>query len=221
MFDEWTVWQICDSAFPTGALAHSAGLEAAWQAGEIGSDNDLSHWTGAMLRQAAAGAIPIVSAAWAAPESVESLDQLSESFLLNHVANRASRAQGQAFLMACSKTFDSPAIQQLAATTRELRLAGHWAPVMGATCRALRLPRQRTCEMFLFLALRGAVSAAVRLGIVGPLQAQNLQHRLAAPLTPLAERFSGLPPESVAQTAPLADLLQGTQDRLYSRLFIS
>jgi hypothetical protein len=28
-------WQIVDSAFPTGAFAHSFGLEAAWQQGEM------------------------------------------------------------------------------------------------------------------------------------------------------------------------------------------
>src|SRR6187200_2389650 len=132
MNGDWVVWQICDSAFPTGALAHSAGLEAAWQAGEIAGAQDLSAWVAATLRQAAAGAVPLVSAAWVAPENLESLDSLCESFLLNHVANRASRAQGQAFLMACSRAFDSVAVQQMVAAVRRRRLAGHWAPVFGA-----------------------------------------------------------------------------------------
>ncbi len=32
---EWLTWQIVDSAFPTGAFAHSCGLESAWQQGEV------------------------------------------------------------------------------------------------------------------------------------------------------------------------------------------
>ena len=32
---DWLTWQVVDSAFPTGAFAHSYGLEAAWQQGEV------------------------------------------------------------------------------------------------------------------------------------------------------------------------------------------
>ena len=38
---DWFTWQIIDSAFPTGAFAHSYGLEAAWQHGEIGGPAQL------------------------------------------------------------------------------------------------------------------------------------------------------------------------------------
>jgi urease accessory protein len=221
MWCDWTIWQICDSAFPSGAFAHSGGLEAAWQAGEVDGALKLTEWMRAALRQSASGGVPIVAAAWATPESLEALDRLSETFLLNHVANRASRAQGQAFLMACAKAFDSEAVRRLAATLRERRLAGHWAPVFGAAARALELPRRQACELFLFLALRGAVSSAVRLGIVGPLQGQRLQHEVSAPLADLVDRYIDQPPQSAAQTAPLPDLLQATHDRLYSRLFVS
>ena len=32
---DWLTWQVVDSAFPTGAFAHSFGLESAWQQGEV------------------------------------------------------------------------------------------------------------------------------------------------------------------------------------------
>ena len=38
---EALVWQLVDSAFPTGAFAHSLGLEAAWHHGEVASRDDL------------------------------------------------------------------------------------------------------------------------------------------------------------------------------------
>jgi urease accessory protein len=215
------VWQLCDSAFPAGALAHSNGLEAAWQAGEVVGTDGLDLWARANLGQAAAAAVPLASAAWSEPDALPTLDAWYDAFLLNHVANRASRVQGQAFLMACERAFDTQPIQRVAAVVREGRLAAHWALVLGATGRALGLSRRQTCRLLLFLSLRGAVSSAVRLGIVGPLEGQKLQHRLAVTLNDLVRRHVGTPVESVAQTAPLVDLLQGTQDRLYSRLFIS
>ena len=35
MTSDWLFWQLADSAFPTGGFAHSWGLEAAWQSGEV------------------------------------------------------------------------------------------------------------------------------------------------------------------------------------------
>ena len=38
---DWLTWQIVDSAFPTGVFAHSWGLEAAWQQGEVDDVDEL------------------------------------------------------------------------------------------------------------------------------------------------------------------------------------
>jgi urease accessory protein len=221
MDTDWITWQLCDSAFPAGALAHSAGLEAAWQQGEVAGVEGLAEWITAALRQTAGGLIPVVAAAWAGDPPLKDVDALCDSFLLNHVANRASRSQGQALMMACGKTFEAESVRRLAETMKRDGLHGHYAAVFGAAGRALEIPRRQTCELFMFLALRGAISSAVRLGVVGPLQGQNLQHRLGREAPGMVTRCIDLPLDSVAQTAPLADLLQGTQDRLYSRLFIS
>jgi len=237
---DWIAWQLCDSAFPAGGLAHSGGLEAAWQAGAVRSPAELEQWLDAALRQAAHGAVPLVAAAWdvdaskvpfdsrSQPDSrsLAELDAICDAFLLNHVANRASRAQGQALLMACARTFEDVAgvrqvTDEMARAVRDGPMAGHYPVVFGVICKALGLPARRACEMFLFLALRGAVSSAVRLGIVGPLQGQKLQRKLVGLAGALVDRCIDTPADDIVQTAPIADLLQATQDRLYSRLFVS
>ena len=47
----------------------------------------------------------------------------------------------------------------------------------GAACRMLDLELEQSVRLFLYLTLRSFVSAAVRLGIVGPLEGQALQWR--------------------------------------------
>jgi urease accessory protein len=221
MNTDWISWQLCDSAFPAGALAHSAGLEAAWQHGEVAGAEALFDWTSSALRNAGRGAVPVVGAAWSGDVPLAEVDALCDAFLLNHVANGASRSMGQALLMACVRAFDSDAVREVRERVGGHGLAGHYAPVFGALGQALGLSRRRTCELFLFLTLRGVMSSAVRLGIVGPLQAQGLQHRLAARLAEWAGEWMELNLDDLAQTAPLADLMQATQERLYSRLFVS
>ncbi|MDB5298917.1 MAG: ureF [Phycisphaerales bacterium] len=212
--------QLADSTFPSGGFAHSGGLEAAWQQGRVTAES-LQGFVLAHLQQTASAAMPFVAAAYREPRQLAQWDAQCGAFLNNHVANRASRAQGQAFLMAATRAFAVEEVTRLGAEVRSLRMAGHLAPVFGAACKALSLDEIATLRLFLFLSLRGQVSAAVRLGVIGPLAGQAMQFRLS----PLAERLiSGAQHTSVdeaAQTAPLLDILQGAQDRLYSRLFQS
>src|SRR5258706_16023423 len=101
------LWQLADSAFPTGGFAHSAGLEAAWQHGEVRNRGELVSFIEAGLQQLGQAALPFVTAAFDAPEKLAEFDQLCDAFTTNHVTNRASRAQGRAFFKAGERIFKS------------------------------------------------------------------------------------------------------------------
>ena len=203
---DWLAWQVVDSAFPVGAFAHSWGLEAAWQAGHVTDDAALRRFLTESIRQAGWSALPVMSAAHRTPERLEELDELTHAFLVNDVANRASRVQGRTLAATADRVWPSPAMTGLGARVQATR--GHLAEEVA----------QRAV---LHGAARGILSAAVRLGIVGSYRAQRLQHAAATRLDATLERCRGLPPEAICQTAPLIDLLQGAHDRLYSRLFQS
>lgn len=213
---DWLLWQLADSALPTGGFAHSSGLEAAWQNGEVVTGADLADWLQAGLRQVGRGSLPFVTEAHAEPNRFPELDQLCDAFLLNHVANRASRTQGRALLATARKAFalSGPRVPLLSCSF-------HLAPSFGVIARELEIPRDSAAGLFLFWHLRGAVAGAVRLGIIGPLEAQRLQYRLSFAAEAVLVRCARLRTADVAQTAPLLEIWQGTQDRLYSRLFQS
>src|SRR5258708_29349492 len=103
--NDWLLWQLADSAFPTGGFAHSGGLEAAWQHGEVRDRNDLSTFIEASLSQFGHGSFPLILAAHRHPDKFPELDRLCENFTTNHVANRASRLQGQALLSSARRIF--------------------------------------------------------------------------------------------------------------------
>jgi urease accessory protein len=214
--NDWLVWQLVDSAFPTGGFAHSLGLEAAWQHGEVRNRTDLLSFTEAGLHQLGHAALPFVMAAFDGPEKLGEFDQLCDAFTTNHVANRASRAQGRAFLTAVERVFNSKFKIQNSKSS-----CMHFAPVFGACLRGLELSRGTAGRMFFFNHLRGVLAAAVRLNIVGPMEAQMLQQRAAAKAEEILTRCESLKLDDLAQTSPLLDLWQGAQDRLYSRLFQS
>ena len=209
---DWLLWQLMDSAFPTGGFAHSAGLEAAWQHGEIRHRDHLLSFAEAGLLQLGHAALPFVTTAHAEPDRVAELDRLCDVFTSNHVANRASRLQGRAFLTAAQKIFEvslseSPFL--------------HIAPVFGASLRQLNVTGETAARLFFFSHLRSVLAAAVRLNIVGPMEAQILQRRLSPVADKIIADCGALTVDDIAQTSPLLDLWQGAQDRLYSRLFQS
>ncbi|HEY5040514.1 MAG TPA: hypothetical protein VIK53_00765, partial [Verrucomicrobiae bacterium] len=85
---DFTLWQLADSAFPTGGFAHSLGLEAAWQHGEVRNRTELVSFIEAGLQQLGHAALPFVMAAFDEPEKLGEFDQLCDVFTTNHVANR-------------------------------------------------------------------------------------------------------------------------------------
>lgn len=208
----WLVWQLVDSAFPAGGFAHSFGLEAAWQQGEVDGAS-LPAFVRDAIAQAGHGGLPFVMAAHDDPRSLALIDERCDAFLRNPVANRASRVQGRAWAGTVSRSFPSADVRAIGFR--------HFAPVFGASLRALGVERDETARMFLFGTARGTLSAAVRLGIVGTNEAQRVLAERGEDLDRIIRRCGDLVIDDAAQTSPLVDLWQASHDRLYSRLFQS
>ncbi|HEY4014418.1 MAG TPA: urease accessory UreF family protein [Polyangiaceae bacterium] len=217
----WRVLQLADSAFPAGGFAHSAGLEAASHLGEARSPARLDGFVRAHLWNVGTASLPFVGAAHDAPRDVWALDARVDAFLTHHVANRASRTQGRAFAATCARVFDDPFLAALASGARAREATAHHGPIFGAALAAIGIGRRDTLALHMYLALRGVASAAVRLGLAGPLEAQRLQERHAATLDHVLGDCAALGPDAAASSAPLLDVLGATHDRLYARLFQS
>jgi urease accessory protein len=216
---DWLTWQIVDSAFPTGMFAHSWGLEAAWQQGEVDSIDTLRLFVEASIQQAGYGSLPFVNTAYRSPGQLEALDAIADAFLLNAVANRASRIQGRTLLASAARIWPSDRLACL--QTRAGATCAHVAPLSGVTFRVIGMPLPEVQKLALYAVARGVLSAAVRLGIAGSFEAQRIQYECRPWLDRITDRCAALSIDDLAQTAPVLDLLQAGHDRLYSRLFQS
>lgn len=217
----WTVWQLADSAFPSGSFAHSAGLEAAVQLGEVRDDADLDAFLEDALWQTGLAALPFATASHRAPETLPQIDTRSDAFLVSRVANRASRAQGRALAAAATEVFASAPLAELARRVEARETPAHLAPITGAVLHHAGLDLATTQRLVLFTSARSTLTAAVRLGLLGPTDAQRRLHQAS----PLLDRVLGVCAErsldEVAQPAPRLELVASLHDRLYSRLFQS
>ncbi len=214
----WLIWQLLDSSFPAGGFAHSGGIEAASAHGM--ARDRLEELVRQSLLQSMMSGGPFASGAYDAPDVFPRIDWECDAFLTGDVANRASRRQGAAMLRAAASIFDTPALRQAQHECPSVS-PGHLFPVFGLICQDLDVSRLMMHEMLAFTSLRAALSAATRLGIVGPLEAQRLLIAIAADARRTAHQTAALRVEEATQTSPLLEIVQGTHDRLYSRLFQS
>ena len=218
--NSWLILQLADSAFPTGGFAHSAGLEAGVQLGEVDCSDALGAFVDDALWQAGSLGLPFVRAAHRDAAPLPMLDARSDVLLAGHVQNRASRTQGRALLDTAARIFGEPVLR-VQAMVRARQLAAHHAPIFGAVLRAVDVDLAHAQRLFLHLALRSVSSAAVRLGVIGPHEAQRLAVASAGTLERVMTLCAERDIDDAAQTSPVIEAMQGAQDRLYSRLFQS
>lgn len=213
----WRLLQLADAAFPSGGFAHSGGIEASVQLGGTSSPEALLEEA---LWQAGRAALPFVGAAARAPNELPSLDARCDALLASHVANRASRALGRALSSAASRAFDGDANVGAVAAHAQ-RGTSHQAPVFGALFGALGLSARDAQIAFLHGTARQTLSSAVRLGLVGPLEAQAIQAERTALFDRVLARCAALSVEEAGHAAPLLDLWGALHDRLDARMFQS
>lgn len=212
----WLLLQLVDGSFPSGGFAHSAGLEAAARFGGLSA---VEPFLDQAILQAARGSLPLVRAACDAPASLPSLDDHCHAFLTSEVTSRASRAQGRALASSAGRIFDAPGVAAIAHHARHHH--AHHAPVFGALYGALGIPADEAQMAFLHGVTRTVLSAAVRLSLLGPLEAQALHAASASRLDRALALASTLGPDDIAQTAPLVELFGSLHDALDARLFQS
>jgi urease accessory protein len=212
----WLLLQLVDGAFPSGGFAHSLGLEPSVHLRGVA---DLEPFVDEVLWNTGRSALPFVRRACETPSELAALDALYDATCTSHVTNRASRAQGRAFAGAVCRIFERDGVLRIGAHAR----AGpaHHAPIFGAVFGALSIGAAETQRAWLHGVMRGVLSAAVRLGVVGPLEAQQVQASRAPVLDRVLESCTDLAPEGAAASAPLLELFGALHDRLDGRLFQS
>lgn len=191
--------QQSDSFFPGGAMAFSWGLESLVRDGLVSDAATLFAFVQSQaLSRWASFDQGIVCAAWHAGDSFEAwqeVDALTEAMTLSAALRNGSRRLGRT-LADVHARLGSGVASRIRTAIVDGRTPGHLCAVQGAVWHSMQVAEDEVRAISAHMTCTGAVSAAVRLGIVGHLDAQRALSLLRAALA-----------EILAQPAPALDNL--------------
>ncbi|XP_033109557.1 urease accessory protein F-like, partial [Anneissia japonica] len=183
--------QIVDSGFPTGSFSHSLGYESAVKHQHIKTMAQFKEFVITVLENIGSSYLPLLCKAYKKSEDVDeiiALDAYNEACLSNHIANRASVQQGKSLIATASETFSDERLLTLKKHIQSEKLKGHQAVMFGCLCSYLHISLEEALSAFLFSSLRTIIASSVRLGNMGPLEAQRTQFELQPCIPNIIER---------------------------------
>lgn len=223
---ELTIWQLADSAFPSGMYTLSHGLEGYAQEGAIGAEEvpallqDLLRQTigpsdGTALALAHRGAS---SGDW---ELVRAVDERLHASKLSSEARRATLRIGKQLLPVCGEVFPSPPLAHLATLVASGRVAGTQAVVLGVVYAGAGVPLRQAVAADLFAFSTSFAGAALRLRLVDHLAAQTLVRGAVPAIEAEADRASAAGLEELGASAPRVDVMCARHEQAPAKLFAS
>lgn len=214
--------QLHDSAFPAGRMVHSHGLEEWLTERPDAGPDDIAD---AVLSYLAESYAPLdatfVAAAWRACEAdcrLLELDGLLHSYKLSDHARIASTSTGRQLASATHATGLAVDSDYLMAVLSG-ETPGHNAVVEGALQAHLGIALDTAVMGSVRTQLASMLSAAVRLGRLGPLSSQRIQARSIARIVDLAEQACLRDTDDVWSTAAAMEISGMRHEIRTARLF--
>lgn len=210
--------QMGDSAYPSGAFALSWGLETLKAEGLANDGDDVLAFARAQLarRWATADRVWLRRAALAADvAALAALDREVEAMTLARELRQGSRRAGRALLRSHASS-PSPLVAGYRAALAGGAALGHLATVQGVVWRAAGLDVAALEAVSAWTLAAGIAQSAVRLALMGPLQAQAM---LATLRGELARLLQSPPPPAAHAFTPAAEIAAMRHETGTARLF--
>jgi len=217
--------QMSDSAFPTGAYAHSCGLEELARAGVVSDEASLLrlmrhqvvpslvHLDLPLLREVrtAAGADDF--------EEILRLDALAGAMRLPRELREASGRIGVRRLQTVRKLYPSPLLTRLEEAVAAGEAQAHHVTVFGCACRSL--PMGETLASYFYQTVGSFCSASLKLLRIGQEGAQRVLSACLEDAPAAIEKAMGVPADEIGWFDIATDLASMRHEIANERLFIS
>ena len=221
MLLQWT-----DSAFPTGAFAHSSGLETYAQANVVRTAGDLAPLIAVRLDAAAGTDMIVIHTAISAHADadraeVARLDTLCSASKPAREAREGNEKIGRRLLAGVLNLIDDPLCLWFQDEIRTGRCAGHHAVAHGLACAALGLDPRAALLAFGYALAANQTAASLKLMSIGQTQAQAVLGAAGKAIDAAADAALSRTLDDFGSFTPALDVRAMQHEYLFRRLFIS
>lgn len=216
--------QLADSFFPSGSYTLSHGLESLVQSRTIQQPKDLILFLQLLLgnKIAPSDLVALIHAyTGSAANNLETIRQADAQLFVQTaiaITRKTQRQTGRALLMVAQSTWHH---EQLEALAGDRQFNCLHPIIFGIVSNIAGLTVTDTVLAFLHGLVTGILGAAIRLGILGHFQAQQILCQLAPDIEAACHYSFTLKLNQMWSCTPMIDLAQMCHSKLATRLFAS
>ncbi|WP_185280785.1 urease accessory protein UreF [Hymenobacter sp. NBH84] len=211
---------LTDSALPTGSFAYSYGLESSATFGLLPDSGALRNYLYSFLQQVVSLEFPFLNSCFHLPENTQALHDLAAEYdaqLLVPPLHRASLVQASNWLRLLVSFYPTAGLAELSSWFAGLPL--HFVPAFALSLRRVGFGLDEARTAYLHMALRDQISAAIRLGVLGPMEGHRLQHDFYAIFEELLAAPTSVSYQEATRSGFLLEVTQLFHEDIYSKLF--
>jgi urease accessory protein len=219
--------QLSDSFFPSGSFTLSHGLESLVQENQLCSSEDLQTFLRLLLRNklGVTDTVALIHAyRGSASNDLEAVRQADARLFAQTLVEKTRETQrksGRALLMVASATWQDSQLNSLNEDAATGKIHCLHPVIFAVVGRAAFLSEQDTVLAFLHSFVTGLLGAAIRLSVVGHMQAQRVLLQLAPDIEATCQTAASMRLDEMWSCTPFIDIAQMRHQKLAQRLFAS
>ena len=219
--------QSSDSMFPTGAYAHSYGMEGAVQDGLIKDIADFRAFINDMVIPGLEKLeLPAAAAAFKAAQDADlarlcELDQRYGAMKPSRELREATARTGRQRLLLNLEIADEPFWRDIEQARSAKQLEAYEPIVLGTQGALGQMPLDDTLGLAFYHGLTPFVNAALKLVRMGQLACQKILSEALAQTAEVVDKAKQISTEEMGWLCPALDISSARHETAFSRLFIS
>lgn len=219
--------QTTDSMFPTGAYAHSLGLEGAVQDGFVTDSDTFGKFLNDVIVPGMIHLeLPAVAHAYEAAmdrqlEELCAQDQTYGAMKATREVRTASARIGSQRLSLLLEIAPDPFWIEMETARKVGRMDAHEVVILGAQCAVGGASKEQALQAAYYVGLAVQANAIFKLIRIGQIACQKILAEFLARSDEIVSHASKVAKEDIGWFAPSLDIFSARHETAYSRLFIS
>ncbi|MFJ7727560.1 urease accessory protein UreF [Neobacillus sp. NPDC097160] len=222
-----SLFQLCDSNFPTGAFSHSFGLESYIQENIVNNPETFSQWLQVYIKEQLIFSDGLAShLVYQALEQkdfqkVWKLDRLLTVQNLPRETREGTQRMGERMLNLVQSLYDAPILSIYRKRIESKQSFGHPSIVFTIVAQHLGVPKSTAVLFYLYSVVSSLVQNAVRAIPLGQTAGQIIIRDAQDTLVEAIETIQQLDEEDFGIISPGLELSQMRHERVNIRIFMS